>query len=392
MSKIVQQIKAELARAARQPHSAAHAMSSPYYTSSDYLEVEREELFRKQWVCIGHVGEVPSAGDYFTTELVDEQLVVVRGGDGVVRVLSNVCRHRGHMVAQGKGRVSRSFVCSYHAWTYGLDGKLQRAPLISEGGSFDRRACRLPEFASTVWQGFIFVNLAGNAAPLGPGLEAIEPNIRNYQQDRRHFLYCAEEVWATNWKCLVENFMEGYHLSPTHANTLHAITPTRLCEKLPDGPAFTGYRANFNPSCPERGPFNETLTEKERRSDVFYCIYPSFVIGICPHFTLHMCVRPLEVGKVGIRWGVTGVMGDPECEEVADYIKLCDAFCEEDKATLERLQRSLKTQYYTPGPLAPDAFEGTIWDLTRYAARRVATEGGRSVLISRTPRKPSRDR
>ena len=370
MSTTVQQVREELAALARMPRHDARAMSAAYYTSSEFLEVEREQLFRKQWVCLGHVGEVASPGDYFTTELLDEQLLVVRGNDGSVRVLSNVCRHRGNIVAQGNGNTPR-FVCSYHAWTYGLDGQLQRAPLIAEGAHFDRRTCRLPQFASEIWQGFIFVNLEGNEPPLAPALAATESYIRNYQEDKRHFLFGSEEVWGTNWKCLVENFMEGYHLSPMHAKTLHAITPTALCEKLPHGAAFTGYRANFNPASPERGPFNETLTKQEQRSDVFYCVYPSFVVGICPHFTLYMCLRPLTVDTVGIRWGITGVPNDPESPEVKDYIKLCKAFCEEDRATLERLQRGLKTRYYTPGPLAPDNFEGTIWDLLQYAARRL---------------------
>jgi choline monooxygenase len=345
-------------------------MSAAYYTSSAYLEVEREELFRKQWICIGHVGEIPGAGDFFTTELVDEQLLVVRDSSGTVRVLSNVCRHRGNIVAQAAGHAAR-FVCGYHAWTYGLDGQLLGAPLMVEGGHFDKRNCRLPQFASETWQGFIFVNLDGTATPLGAALAATEPNIRNYHPAERHFLFGAEESWNTNWKCLVENFMEGYHLSSLHAHTLHAITPTTLCEKLPNGPGFTGYRANFHTTCPERGPYHEDLTVKERRSDVFYCVYPSFVVGFCPHFTLYMCLRPLTVDTVGIRWGVTGVPNDPESPVVKDYIELCKAFCEEDRTTLESLQKGLKSRYYTPGQLAPDNFEGTIWDLLQYMARRL---------------------
>lgn len=371
----VQQIRAELASLVTVPRTCARAMSGGYYTSSEYLDIEREELFRKQWVCVGHVGEVPRPGDYFTTELVDEQLLVVRDPGGMVRVLSNVCRHRGNIVAQGAGHAAR-FVCSYHAWTYGVDGQFLRAPLIAEDARFGNRNCDLPKFATGTWQGFIFVNLDGSASPLAPALAAMEPYIRNYHPAERHFLFGAEEIWNTNWKCLLENFMEGYHLSPTHANTLHAITPTTLCEKLPDGPGFTGYRANFHPTCPERGPYHEDLTEQERRSDVFYCVYPSFVVGFCPHFTLYMCLRPLTVGRVGIRWGITGVPSDLESPVVKDYIKLCREFCEEDRTVLERLHKGLKSRYYRPGPLAPDNFEGTIWDIFQYMARRLGSNNG----------------
>lgn len=342
-------------------------MSAAYYTSPDYLELEKEELFRKEWICIGHEGEIPRGGDYFTTDLVDEQLLVVRGQDSSVRVLSNVCRHRGNLVARGSGNAER-FTCGYHAWSYSLEGRLLAAPLMEP---FDKANCRLPEFPVESWQGFIFVNLEGGAPPLGTALREMAPFIRNYHPEQRHFLFGAEEAWATNWKCLAENFMEGYHLSPMHPKTLHAITPTTLCEKLPDGPAFTGYRANFHPSCPERGPFHPDLTPVERRSDVFYCIYPSFVVGFAPHFTLYMCLRPLAADSVGIRWGVVGVPDDPELPIVKDYIRLCKDFCAEDRATLEGLQKGLKTRHFSRGPLAGNNFEGTIWDILQFMATRL---------------------
>jgi choline monooxygenase len=372
-SATVRQIRAELASLLAVPQTQARAMSADYYTSPEYLEVERQELFREQWICVGHIGEVPRPGDYFTTELVDEQLLVVRDQGGMIRVLSNVCRHRGNVVARGAGHASR-FVCNYHAWTYGLDGRLVSAPLIAKSARSDEQACDLPNFSAEIWQGFIFVNLGGRAPPLLGALRAMEPYIRNYHPAERHFLFGAEETWNTNWKCLLENFMEGYHLSTTHANTLHAITPTTLCEKLPHTSSFTGYRANFNPACPERVPYHGDLSAQERRSDVFYCVYPSFVVGFCPHFTLYMCLRPLTVDTVGIRWGITGVADDSELPVVKDYIKLCREFCDEDRAVLEQLYKGLKSRYYRPGPLAPDNFEGTIWDIFHYMASRLATD------------------
>jgi phenylpropionate dioxygenase-like ring-hydroxylating dioxygenase large terminal subunit len=352
------------------PRERSRAMQAAYYTSPEFLGVERERIFRRQWVCIGHAGEIPHAGDYFTTELIDEPLLAVRDEGGAVHVLSNVCRHRGNIVATGAGN-AKGFVCGYHAWSYGLDGRLLAAPLLAARADFDKRACRLPRLATELWQGFIFVNLDGSAAPLKPSLLPIDPYIHNYHPEERHFLFGVEEVWNTNWKCLAENFMEGYHLSPLHAGTLHDITPTALCKKLPDGPAFTGYRARFAPECPERGPYHADLTDEERRSDVFYCIYPSFVVGFCPHFTIYMCLRPLTVDTVGIRWGLTGVTNDREASVTRDYIALCKAFCAEDRDALERLQRGLKSRLYKPGPLAPDDFEGTVWDIAQYMARQL---------------------
>jgi choline monooxygenase len=366
----VQRLRAELAALRHVPRDQARALPAAFYTSREYLQFERDALFRTQWICLGHVGAIPNVGDYFTAELVDEQLLIVRDTAAAVSVLSNVCRHRGSPVAVSSGHAAR-FVCGYHGWTYALDGRLLAAPLIQDGEHFRKAACRLPRFASEIWQGYIFVNLDGSAPPLVPALSPTEPFIRNYHPSEQHFLYEAQEVWQTNWKCLVENFMEGYHLSPLHAKTLHPVTPTNLCEKLPDGDAFTGYRANFHPQCPERGPYHADLTPQERRSDVFYCVYPSFVVGFCPHFTLYMCIRPLTVDSVAIRWGVTGIADDPKSPVVEGYLKLCKEFCAEDRTQLERLQRGLNSPSYVPGPLAPDHAEGTVWDIFQYMARRL---------------------
>lgn len=367
VSRTAAQIRRELTELRGEPRERARTISAAYYTSAEFLEVEKEQLFRKDWICIGHEGEIPKPGDYFVTELVGEQLLIVRGEDSRVRIFSNVCRHRGNLLVRSRGNVGR-FICGYHAWCYALDGRLIAAPLM---GAFAKSGCRLHEFAMTSWKGFIFVNLSCNPAPLAQAVQEIEPYVRNYHPEQRHFLRGFDETWQTNWKCLAENFMEGYHLSPMHAKTLHAITPTRLCEKLPNGAAFTGYRANFDASYPERGPYHEDLTPLERRSDVFYWIYPGFVVGFAPHFTLYMCLRPLTVDSVGIRWGIVGVPEDPDSPVVRAYVQLCKDFCAEDRATLEALQLALGTRHFGGGPLAGNNYEGTIWDMYQFMATRL---------------------
>jgi choline monooxygenase len=365
---VVQQITDELAKLRPLSRVQSRTVHPAYYTSPDFLDLEKQELFRKEWICLGHEGEIPRPGDYFTTDLLDEQLLVARGPDGIVRVLSNVCRHRGNVVARGSGSSMR-FTCKYHAWSYGIDGQLLAAPLM-EG--LDKANCRLPRFAVETWRGFIFVSLAGDTAPLATALRDTDQYINNYQPERQHLLYVADDTWLANWKCVVENFMEGYHLTPTHPKTLW-MTPTALCEKLPNGPAFTGYRSHLDPSFPDRGPYQPDLSPVERRSAVLYCIYPSFVVGFGPGSGMYMCLRPMAVDRVGIRWGVIGVSDDPESATVKDSVQNIKDFCAEDRAMLEGLQKGLMTSYYEPGPLAGDNLEGTIWDILQYMAVRLGS-------------------
>jgi len=107
---LVDGIRAELSEIAGLDAASARTMPSAFYTSPEFLKLEEEHLLRRQWLCVGHIGEIPQLGDFFTTELLGEQLLVVRDLEGEVRVLSNVCRHRGNLVAEGKGNTKR-FIC-----------------------------------------------------------------------------------------------------------------------------------------------------------------------------------------------------------------------------------------------------------------------------------------
>ncbi len=168
---------------------------------------------------------------------------------------------------------------------------------------FDKKAICLPRLKSEIWKGFIFVNLDGEAPPLADRLLGLEPLIQNYHIEERHFLHQEEETWQTNWKSLTENFMEGYHLSITHAKTLHHITPTALCREGPAGDGYTAYVSGYAPDYLDREPYHPDLIPEERRQSVLFCVYPSFAITCAPNFALYMCLRPTAADAVTLRGG-----------------------------------------------------------------------------------------
>ncbi|MEO1193452.1 MAG: aromatic ring-hydroxylating dioxygenase subunit alpha [Pseudomonadota bacterium] len=374
-SKAVEKVRGDLSALQDLDREDARGMPGDFYNSEAFLEFEKEHLFRKEWVGLCHVGELPNPGDFFTTELVGEQLLVCHDSEGQLRVFSNVCRHRGNqVVTEAKGNRTR-FVCGYHAWTYGTDGALKTAPLMKKVRSFDPASCGLKEFETEVWENFLFVNLDGTASPLAPRMTGLSRLMTNYHHELRHLVFMEETVWNTNWKSLMENFLEGYHLSATHLTTLHPITPTRLCSKFTEmGEGYTGYHAFYDPKWPDRGPFHEDLTQEERRNSLLTCAYPSFLFSVATHYTLFLCLRPVDPEHVAIRWGVAGFNPDPEDRTTKDYVQLCRDFNAEDKEKLEALNRAMKSRYYEPGPLAPDDFEGTIWDFLQYMAGRLSAK------------------
>ena len=352
---------------------APHSMPGWYYADPNLFELEKTKVFAEGWVCAGHASEITKTGQYMTVTIGNENVVVLRDREKNIRAYSNVCRHRGMALVEGKGKAS-VLTCPYHAWSYHLDGQLNKAPYMDGVEGFDPAACSLPEFKVEEWLGFVFVNTSGTAAPLAPQLEGMLPYLKNYHPEERHSTETWFEEWSTNWKSLIENFMEGYHLSITHAKTLDHVTPTRLCEKLASGPGFTAYRSNYDPTFPQREPFPEDLTEQERRSSVLFNVYPNFVITVGPNCAVFLILLPESSETVNIKLGVLVQEGADDLPETAEYIALAHEFNAEDKATLEAMQKNTKTAHRPMAPLAPDALEGTIWDFTRHMARLTTGE------------------
>lgn len=366
----VESIREVLRACLDRPHERAWGMPAGFYTSPEFLALEVDELFRKEWVCIGRVEEAAAPGDYWTADLLGEPLLVVRGEDGGVRVYSNVCRHRGTPVASGRGN-TRHFQCPYHAWTYDLRGRLLRAPFIEGREDFDRAGCALPEVATEVWLGFLFVNLDGQAPPLAPRLEGLLPIVRNYHLEEMVLGHCETESWNTNWKCLTENFMEGYHLSTVHYETLHPITPTRLCEHFPAGEGYLGYYSRFPAGLPPRGRYHPDLTDAERNRSVMFAILPGLVAGTAGHKGSFICLQPESADRVRGKRGI--IFSDPDAGdgERRAVVDLFERTMAEDKAQLLNHRRGLASRSFRPGPLGPPDVEGTVWDFYRYMARRL---------------------
>ena len=360
--------------------SQAHTLPAGFYASEAFLELEKEEIFRKEWVCLGRVDEVSKPGDYFTIELIDEPLVVVRGQDKKVRVLSNVCRHRSSVILEGAGN-AKHFVCPYHAWTYANDGQLLRAPYMDQVKGFDVKSCRLPELASEIWRGFIYVNLDGKAKPLAPRLKGLESQVKNYHPEDMLVHTVQDDVWPTNWKCLAENFMEGYHLSTVHQTTLHKSTPTRLAENVPPGEGYTGYKSHHDPKAPLRKPHHPDLTAAERRYSMYFWVYPSHVVGLTPSGLTSLCLKPHGVGEVANRCLLASL--NPDRSRDTTRLTRFDKTMDEDRAQLERVRRGLASRYVEPNLLGPADLEGTPWDLFQYMARKLAPKKARRPKLKR---------
>ncbi len=370
MGQSVKSIRKALTKASSLPVEQSSAMPSGYYVSEEFRLLEEKHVFRKEWVCLGRATEVAEPGSFYTTTVINEPLLVTKDRNHEITVLSNVCRHRGNIIASGSGKSSR-FTCGYHAWTYDLKGRLIGAPFMNEVKDFDPTVCSLPRFKTEIWQGFLFVNLSGMAKPLAPRLEQLMPYLENYEIDKRPHAFTKETTWATNWKCLAENFMEGYHLDVTHPTTLRPLTPTSRCEYVPSNGNFNAYYSYYDPSYPERGPFPTKLTAKEKRCSFMFGVFPNLVVAAAPNILIFLCLTPNTSNAVNIRWGMSPINEDHDLH--SEQIDFMGTINLEDKEKLETLQKGLQSRYYEPGRLAKPDLEGTVHDMYCYMSNHLGS-------------------
>lgn len=192
-----------------------HSLSRAFYCDPDLFALDIERVFRRRWLLLDHASRIPKRGDYFVAEVAGESLIVVRDRDDAICVLFNVCRHRGSRVCLEKSGHAARFTCPYHAWTYGLDGRLLVARQMPEG--FDKQSSGLRRCPVEVVEGLIFAYIGdGPALDFEPVRRSITPFLElNGIADAK---VAARESFRTqaNWKLVVENFIECYHCLHAH--------------------------------------------------------------------------------------------------------------------------------------------------------------------------------
>lgn len=293
---------------------SAISLPAEVYTSEEWFEFEKRAIWDREWVCLGHQGSILNPGDYVSIILNDEPMLMLRGKDGEVRVMSSVCQHRGHILGEAKGNAA-AFTCPFHGWTYDLEGQLRGAPEMDAHVSLKelRKTHCLPQLRTEIWNGFIFVNMDGKARPLAPRLKRL---TKEYERHNIADLHASPtDDWKDNpwnYKFLQENAIEPYHTAYLHKG-VHDFAPSHLASFVEwddddDGAIFhpTGFTeldGNFNATYKSLFPIIESLTEKERKRVMFASIMPNLFMGAVPDGVFYYVMIPQGANKMTIRVG-----------------------------------------------------------------------------------------
>ena len=356
------------------PFEQARAMPADVYTTDAFHAAELEHIFRKDWFCVGRASTMAEPGEYVTCDLAGEPIVVIRDRDGVLRAMSNVCRHRMSTLLEGSGKV-RSIVCPYHAWTYNLDGSLRGAPAMTLNEGFCKDNYQLPTVRCEEWLGWVFVTLNPECEPVAEKLSELEDMISGYGMADYEETFFETHVWDTNWKILAENFMESYHLPVCHAGTIGGFSKLEEMVCPPGHDAFN-YHTILKDNSMQIAlahDDNTALVGEERRTTYLLALYPSLVITLTPGYFWYLSLHPNGPGKVNIRFGggmSKDYMNDPDAKAHFEQLKeLLDRVNIEDQGCTEKVFKGLSSAMAEPGHLSH--LERPNYEFATYLSKQV---------------------
>jgi len=203
---------------------SAYTMAARYYTDEEVYEQEKAAIFWQSWVHVGHSSKLKNAGDYLTTQLHGQQVMVMRDEAGDLGAFFNVCPHRGHQLLEGCGN-TRVVVCPYHAWCFDKQGNFLRGRNLQDLKGFSPTDFNLKTVKIEVFLGFLFVNLDPSAEPMTKIYQGLAEEVRHYVPEIdavQHQYHAGYEV-AANWKLLIDNFLECYHCSTAHKDFVDLV-------------------------------------------------------------------------------------------------------------------------------------------------------------------------
>ena len=187
------------------------------YTNEKYLAVEQDAIFNKTWQWACHEEKLSEAGDYFVKEISGHSILLLRNSEGELRAFYNVCQHRAHELLKGEGK-TQMIVCPYHAWCYDLDGTLRSARHTEHLEEFDQEDICLSQVQVEVFCGFVYVNLDLSAEPLAKQTGDLAREINEFAPDVSELTFAHRLTFdiQSNWKNVVDNFLECYHCPTAH--------------------------------------------------------------------------------------------------------------------------------------------------------------------------------
>ena len=327
------------------------SLTAETYTDPKWFELDRQTVIARSWQWVCHVEKLRQPGSYVTTEIAGHPIVLTRDRDGVLRAFYNVCKHRAHALLSGEGSTTR-IMCPYHAWVYRLDGQLVRAPHTENLIDFDTRDICLDQVKVEEFCGFVFVNLDAAAPSLGEQSGDLETEIRYWAPDidKLTFGHRLSYDIKSNWKNVVDNFLECYHCPTAHKDfcdlvdmdtykvTTHGIYSSHMAE------AGKGANSAYDVS-------NATV-----RTHAVWWLWPTTCLMRYPGRSSMIVLNIIPAGPDRTLETYDFFLETPEANDMElEAIRYLDTVLQvEDIGLVESVQRGMSTPAFTQGRIVHD--------------------------------------
>jgi Rieske 2Fe-2S family protein len=354
------------------PLARVRSLPQKYLVSLEIFAEEQKRIFAKAWLLVGHQSQISQAGDYLVQRTNGESLIVVRDKADAIHGFFNVCRHRGSRLIEHRAGASVSgncatIQCPYHAWTYGLDGRLLGAPHMDGVPGFDKADYPLHSVNLGLWEGFIFVNLEKNPRPLQKWFTGLNRKFSHWNIPVLRPAKRIEYEVRANWKLMFENYSECYHCPGVHPQ-LQKVSPYDSAENdLQEGPFLGGFmKINPGKSLTVTGNACASFVgEIEHLQQVFYySIFPNMLLSLHPEYVMVHQLWPQSPDRTLI---ICDWFFHPDAFARPDFkpedaIEFWDMTNKQDWHVCELSQQGIGSRAYQPGPYSGRETIPAAWD------------------------------
>jgi choline monooxygenase len=357
------QVVRDMHDAVSRPLNKAVGLPGAAFNDPDFLALENERLFARTWVAAASMSDIPEPGDAVLVVVAGLPLVILSDRDGAVRGFHNICRHRAMTVVAERCSGLKSLRCPWHAWTYGLDGRLVATPNLggigkAEAEGFDKADLGLKPVRVDTWLGIVFVNLDGAAKPLEHHTEPLRKRYAAFDFSCLNHGGSTERVFEANWKLAIEGGIEDYHLPWVHPQAVNGdVVWTPRTEWADE--RYVGVTGKIGYDDPERTPVTDTRrktilpTFPNLPGDVdvnggFICQFPNLGVGVFHDHVVTTIFTPLDAERTHARKDYLFVgdaahdpaMAEARSQVIQGWITIGD----QDKPIVEEVHRNHKAR------------------------------------------------
>ena len=357
----------------KNPIEKAHGLPNECYLNNDYLEFEKEKIFKNNWTMIGVASSVPNPGDAKPFNLLGIPILIVRNKENEVKVFHNVCSHRGFKLVDQECKLKNVIRCPYHSWSYDFNGKLTVTPHIGGLGKhevegFDKNNSNLKEIKSNIWMDLIFININSNAKPFEEFIKPLEDRWSKFisKKDQKLIRHSADNGYFnltvnSNWKFAIENYCESYHLPWIHPE-LNKVSNISDHYHIEDenlnfsGQGSNKYSQQFDGNIKFKC-FPNWPTELSEKSE-YVSLYPNVMLGIHIDHFYAFWLEPISNNQTKEHFELYYV-GDESAssDEFKDIREKNFAFWQEvmneDVTAIEGMQNGRNSPAYNGGNFSP---------------------------------------